>query len=591
MNTDSTSHSSDELTAPLPNDPPSHRFRVWSRGNIGEVFPDPISPLNATAGFLHMLEPGWRLAMEETRTILPEDWEPDVPHIPIACFGGYLFLNLSVSRLAGFRFGLTPEAIDQQFNGGSADTPSYASEARPSDVNPAATAAAFEWLIGEVLPTSDLARFDAQRAAVEAIVQSRPDLGKATDTELLDRIIGFDDLFLKLWQSHILATNVSVIGLDGCSTAATSAGRPELALALTSGLGAVDSAGASIDMWPLSRTIRDSDHLTKLFDSAKASIWSTLTSDDHLESRAFTRDVETFLAVWGFRGPNEFELRSATWGTSPDILMAALSSMRHAIDVNSPQAGAERQAGERQRSIDLVSEALADKPADLGQFLSFLHIAQMFIRARERARMTVGMLLHEQRVAILELGMRAHARGHSPCGELIFMLTRDELCSYVAGNHSAFVDTEERQDRYLAIFDRVPPFVFVGQPPPVSQWLYRSDAASLPKLTVGETLNGIGGSSGSITGVVRIVTDPTDPWGLEAGEILVAPITDPAWTPLFIAAGGVVCEVGAPASHAAIVSRELGIPCVVSVPGACSRLTDGMLVELDGAAGTVRRLA
>ena len=220
--------SSQPLPASLPDDPPSQRFRIWSRGNIGEVFPDPISPLNATASFLRNLEPGWRLAMEETRTILPDDWEPDVPHIPIACFGGYLYLNVSVSRLAGVRFGLSPEAIDQQFSGGAVGIPSYASEARDTDTNPAATAAAFQWLIGEVLPTRDLARFEAQRSQVEAIVGARPELREINDADLLQRIIGFDDLFRELWQSHILATNVSVIGLDGCASATTAAGRPEL---------------------------------------------------------------------------------------------------------------------------------------------------------------------------------------------------------------------------------------------------------------------------------------------------------------------------------------------------------------------------
>jgi pyruvate,water dikinase len=69
--------------------------------------------------------------------------------------------------------------------------------------------------------------------------------------------------------------------------------------------------------------------------------------------------------------------------------------------------------------------------------------------------------------------------------------------------------------------------------------------------------------------------------------VLVAPITDPAWTPLFVPAAAVVVDVGAQISHAVIVSRELGIPCVVSVTGATRRIPDGALVEVDGDAGTV----
>ena len=84
-----------------------------------------------------------------------------------------------------------------------------------------------------------------------------------------------------------------------------------------------------------------------------------------------------------------------------------------------------------------------------------------------------------------------------------------------------------------------------------------------------------------------MVMDPADAVDLEPGEVLVAPITDPAWTPLFLPSAAVVVDVGALMSHAVIVSRELGIPCVVSVENATERIPDGALVEVDGTTGTV----
>ena len=104
---------------------------------------------------------------------------------------------------------------------------------------------------------------------------------------------------------------------------------------------------------------------------------------------------------------------------------------------------------------------------------------------------------------------------------------------------------------------------------------------------VGEIMTGLSGSPGEITGRARVITDPGDPRGLEQGEILVAPITDPAWTPLFIPAAGVVVDVGAPMSHSVIVSREFGIPCVVSVHQAAERIPNGALIQVDGNKGTV----
>ena len=97
----------------------------------------------------------------------------------------------------------------------------------------------------------------------------------------------------------------------------------------------------------------------------------------------------------------------------------------------------------------------------------------------------------------------------------------------------------------------------------------------------------MGGSAGIATGRARIIHDPTKPDALEPGDILVAPITDPSWTPLFVPAAAVVVDVGATMSHAVIVSRELGIPCVVSATGATSRIPDGAQIRVNGDTGTV----
>jgi pyruvate,water dikinase len=101
------------------------------------------------------------------------------------------------------------------------------------------------------------------------------------------------------------------------------------------------------------------------------------------------------------------------------------------------------------------------------------------------------------------------------------------------------------------------------------------------------TITGMGVCSGEATGTARVITDPTDPGQLTPGDILVAPITDPAWTPLFLAAAGVVVDVGAQQSHAANVSRELGIPTVVSATEASSTIPDGATVTVNGSTGVV----
>jgi pyruvate,water dikinase len=145
----------------------------------------------------------------------------------------------------------------------------------------------------------------------------------------------------------------------------------------------------------------------------------------------------------------------------------------------------------------------------------------------------------------------------------------------------------DREQQYLALFDYEPPFVIAGDPPPLTEWARRSEAARAPALAPGEAIQGVGGCPGKARGTARVVLDPADPAQLGPGDVLIAPITDPSWTPLFLPAAAVVVEVGSPFSHAAIVSRELGIPCVVSAGAATQRIPDGATVEVDGTTGTV----
>lgn len=100
-------------------------------------------------------------------------------------------------------------------------------------------------------------------------------------------------------------------------------------------------------------------------------------------------------------------------------------------------------------------------------------------------------------------------------------------------------------------------------------------------------LSGTPGAHGVATGAARIVRGPDDFGGVRVGEIVICPYTDPAWTPLFAIAAGVVTETGGALSHAAIVAREYGIPAVLGVPCAMTRLQDGVRVTLDGTAGTL----
>jgi pyruvate,water dikinase len=100
-------------------------------------------------------------------------------------------------------------------------------------------------------------------------------------------------------------------------------------------------------------------------------------------------------------------------------------------------------------------------------------------------------------------------------------------------------------------------------------------------------VSGVPASPGRASGSVRVVHGPEQFDEFQAGEILVAPLTAPAWTPLFTRAAGVVTDVGSAAAHASIIAREYGIPAVVGCGDATARLRTGMRVTVDGTAGNV----
>jgi pyruvate,water dikinase len=261
--------------------------------------------------------------------------------------------------------------------------------------------------------------------------------------------------------------------------------------------------------------------------------------------------------------------------------------MRMADDGESPAIENAARAKERQELAERVRTALAGDAESLGAFEVGLSSAATFIPGRERSKTAIIRVIHEGRMAACELGRRFAAQGRLDDPSHVFMLFLDELTELVAGNVPDVKDLipprlEHR--RWLASLE--PPFIISGEARPNSEW---PEAGSRPVagLAVGDRIVGVPGCPGRAKGRARVVLHPTNPAALEPGDILVAPATDPSWTPLFVPAAAVVVDVGAALSHAVIVSRELGIPCVPSAVDATRRIPDGAIVEVDGDNGTV----
>ena len=335
-------------------------------------------------------------------------------------------------------------------------------------------------------------------------------------------------------------------------------------------------------MWRLARQAAGSAEVTAAFEQGTGDLWARLQVTPGPEAGAFVEGFRGFLAEFGSRGPNEWDTAFDTWETDPALALSLIDRMRLTDESHAPDAQQERLAAER---VELEADVMRRLGAlDRRVLRRVLRSARLHMRWRERAKTNIVRAIHGGRLAAKELDRRLAERGGGSPGDLWF-LVEDEIEDYIA-DPAALSDTiAERRRVHAELERRTPPFFFEGRQPPVEEWELR-DVGREP-LGVGESIEGLPGCSGVARGRARIVTDPADPRGLEPGDVLVAPLTDPSWTPLFVPADAVVVDVGAAMSHAVIVSRELGIPCAISVHDATRRIPDGALIEVDGSRGTV----
>jgi pyruvate,water dikinase len=182
--------------------------------------------------------------------------------------------------------------------------------------------------------------------------------------------------------------------------------------------------------------------------------------------------------------------------------------------------------------------------------------------------------------ALQRAGRRLVAEGPLSEADDVWFLRRDELERLLTAPDGPLPDIEGRK-RAHARHERIDaPAVITSE-------------GEVPLARRGgggpTTLVGTGVSPGVVEGRVRVVHDPSGV-SLDAGEVLVCPSSDPAWTPLFSVASGLVTEVGGRLTHGSLVAREYGLPAVVSVPDATTRLREGQRVRVDGTRGTVEML-
>jgi pyruvate,water dikinase len=233
-------------------------------------------------------------------------------------------------------------------------------------------------------------------------------------------------------------------------------------------------------------------------------------------------------------------------------------------------------------------ETLASSPRRLRDYQRMLGDGQHLVSIREEQVREWTLPWPVMRRAVLRIGESLVARGLLDNVDDVFFLYRDEVLAALDGGELPSVaNVPYRRAQREEQAKLVPPMSVGKWNPMLKRYVDSYPAMFGAKPSDRAIVSGVPASPGTATGPVRVIRGPHEFDQLEPGEVLVAPFTAPAWTPLFTRAAAVVTDVGSAAAHASIVAREYGIPAVVGTGDATARLRNGMAVTVDGSTGNV----
>ncbi len=302
--------------------------------------------------------------------------------------------------------------------------------------------------------------------------------------------------------------------------------------------------------------------------------------ENSLEPTCEHPKVKEFLHKYGYRGDIELDFGTPRWKEDPEFIINQIKSYMVDKMYERNLKDHENKAKAANDLIDEIYRATKEKSGEKAarKLANSMRGYRIAAGMREYPKFNIVQGLDIARKVILDEGEKMVTQGVLECSHDIFFLNKDQLLMKDQRNFKTYVaEAKETYNKEMKRI-RIPRVVFN-----TGETFYSGHQVDLNS----ETLQGIPLSAGTYEGIVRVVRDPRKS-GLKEGEILVTETTNPAWTPLFATAKGLILEHGGPLSHGGIVAREYGIPAVVGIPTATEILKDGQRVRINGESGTVQ---
>ncbi len=289
-----------------------------------------------------------------------------------------------------------------------------------------------------------------------------------------------------------------------------------------------------------------------------------------------------FLAAYGMRAAAEIDVGVPRWADDPAPLFATIANYLRVEDPEqAPDVRFKAAAARAERMVETLSRRARRRRPIRGRLAAFfMRRSRQLTGLREIAKFAWLPVIQACRRQLLLAGADLADRGRLERADDIMFLTLEEARAAAHDADHRGLAAMRRAEYRRELRRRTVPGALL------------SDGTDLEALAPAEpaqdgVLTGMSGAAGQATGRARVIRDPAGA-RIEPGEILVAPTTDPGWTPLFMTAAGLVTETGSPVAHGPTVAREYGIPAVICVRDATHEIKTGQLITIDGAAGTVR---
>lgn len=546
---------------------------VWSRANVAETQPGYVTylsriPENRPDDIVLGLRP-----------LLEQFGLGDVPDdIKFREYiYGHLYLNMTtVHETLGSIPGLSPEVLDQSLGHSASEGEEPETKMGISSI--------LRLLPGTLrvirlfLSLNDQARkvIPCSRRMIAEIREK--DLEKANLQQLEELVWSMYEWNSQVFQVHSV-TALAVMAMFGVVQKFTERiGEEGIENVLTVGLEGMSSSQMALELWNLAQSAKESSIVTEIILSRTGNVIGELRKS--FEGVAFLKEMDRFMDEYGDRCSQEMELSVPRWEENPCfVLSMAANYLDSGVD---PMRIMEEQKEIRVRETERILKKLSKNPIEKLLFEKFLEKTQEYIVMRENLKTTWTKGISVQRLLYLRIAQILVETGILEKEGDIFFLKMTEVSDIISGNFDQWQITQKIKERKKEkeVYEYVDvPEVIIGKPPKSQdlECFVESKAR----------LEGIGCSHGIVTGRAKVVLDPTLCTDFKEGDILVAPITDPGWSPLFITAGGLVMELGGTLSHGVIIAREYGIPAVVGVKNATKIIKSGQRITIDGSRGTI----